>query len=120
MLIGLVTTLITLALNAFLSTLVTLLTNWERHQSKAHAKSSLVGKLLIMQFLNTAIIYLALSYIRDEDETGIMSKEGLIFQISNLLIMSGFIQIFNNVVNTDFILRWVLLLWKYWGKDDED
>lgn len=86
----------------------------------ANAKSSLCAKLLITQFLNTAMIYLALSLIRDDDENALMSEQGLVYQISTLMVLSGFIQIFNNFINVPAIIRWLTIWWKYRGKSDDD
>lgn len=66
------------------------------------------------------MIYLVLSFLASEDNSGLMSNEGLVFQISSLMILSGTIQILTNFFNFGSIYRWVLLKWKYHGKKDDE
>lgn len=118
--ITLVTTVITLGINTFLSFLVYILTDWERHQSMANQKASLVAKLLVTQFINTAMVYIALSKIRGDDSNELMSEQGLVYQISSMLVLSGFINILTNLINFGEIYQWVYLKYLLWGTDPND
>lgn len=62
-----------------------------------------------MQFLNTAMIYLVLSKIKNEDKDGLLSDEGLVYHISSFFVFSGIIQIVNNFINYGALWRWIMI-----------
>lgn len=118
--VTLITTIVTLLINFGLQTLSYKLTEWEHHQNKSNEKFSLTVKLVITQFLNTAIIYFILSLIRQENKTGLMSQEGLVFQVSSLIVTSGVIQIIMNMIDIPAWIRIIYIKWFYRGKADDD
>lgn len=118
--VTLITTVVTLLINFGLQTLSYKLTEWEHHQNKSNEKFSLTVKLVITQFLNTALIYFILSVIRQENKTGLMSQEGLVFQVSSLIVTSGVIQIIMNIIDIPAVIRILYIKWFYRGKSDDD
>ena len=66
------------------------------------------------------MIYLVLSKIRGEDEDGLLSEQGLIYQITNMLVLSGLIQIVNNLIFQDALIRWAWNTFVYRNKNDND
>lgn len=66
------------------------------------------------------MIYLVLSKIRGEDEDGLLSEQGLIYQITNMLVLSGLIQIVNNLIFQDALIRWAWNTFAYRNKNDND
>lgn len=116
-----VTTIVTLVINKFLEVFSYGLTSWERHENRSNEKLSLTIKLLVTQFINTVLIYYFISLIvNQETNWAMLSQEGLIFQISSLVVTSGFIQIVTNLVNVPAMIRWAKIKWHFrdLGKDD--
>lgn len=71
--ITLLTTIVTLAINFFLQTLSYILTESEQHQDKSSEKLSLIIKLVLTQFFNTAIMYYLLSILRQESTSQLLN-----------------------------------------------
>ena len=112
-LITIMATIITLAVNYLIQLFVYGFTEWERHQSRTLEKFSLVMKLVISQFINTAFIYYFISLINNRTNDDLLSASGLVYQVSSLITVSGIIQIFNNVVNVGDIIRRLTIWWYY-------
>lgn len=96
------TTVLTLAINAGLAAIVRQLTEFERHETRSKHLISLVVKTVVTQFINTAIIYYASEQITP---TPYLSEEGLVFQVSSLFLTSAVIQVVINLVNPDAVMR---------------
>ena len=112
-LITLGATLLTLIINYLLQLAVYEFVEREKHETKTKEKESLIIKLVIVQFINTAFIYYVISLINNKTNDDLMSASGLIYQVSSLITTSGVIQIFMNLVNHPAILRRVMLWWTY-------
>ena len=112
-LITIMATVITLAVNYLIQIFVYGFTEWERHQSRTLEKYSLVFKLVISQFINTAFIYYFISLINNRTNDDLLSASGLVYQVSSLITVSGIIQIFNNVLNVGDIIRRLTIWWYY-------
>jgi membrane associated rhomboid family serine protease len=75
-----------------------------------------VVKLLITQFINTALIYFILSKIIPKP---VLSTAGIVLQVSSLIVVSGFIQILTNAAHIGALMRSVLLWWKYSNVEED-
>ncbi len=91
-----------LFINYVLQIVAEFLTVQEKHQTKSDEKSSLILKLVITQFLNNAIIYFIVSLLNNKPYT---APAGLIYQINSIILLSGVIQIWINLV-------YPMALWK--------
>lgn len=104
-------TVFTLVINNLLSMVIKELTTFEKHQTGTDHNLSLVIKLLISQFFNTAMIYYIISKILPKP---MLSSAGLVVTITSLITVSGFIQIATNAIQIPAILRW-FNLWRKYG-----
>ena len=75
----------------------------------------MIIKLLISQFVNTALIYYIISRIVKED---FLSTTGLVVEVSSLIVVSGVIQIGTNAANIPALLRRIKLWWYYGGMEN--
>ena len=77
--------------------------------------------MVFTQFVNTVVIYYFVSLIiHNETKSKLLSQEGLVFQISSLVVTSGIIQIFVNFVYPADIIRRLKIMWYFYGKNDKD
>lgn len=83
-------TLFILVINFALSIMIHQLTKFEKHQTRTDESVSLVTKLVIYKFINTAIIYYVISIIKPiyTDKNPYTSSMGLIVQMSWLVVFS--------------------------------
>jgi len=104
----------TLVVNYGISVVNTGLTKYEQHKTRTQELTSLIAKMLISQFINTAFIYFLITKIKSRP---LMSPAGLVLQVSSLIVVSGVIQIVMNFVNIPYLTRTGMLWWyyKYWG-----
>ena len=86
------------------------LTSFEKHQTRSNHQASMIMKLLITQFTNSALVYYLITVISSRP---FMTSAGLIVQVSSLILVSGFINIITNAVNIPYLMRKVKLWWKY-------
>ena len=87
--------------NGFLESTNSTITVYEKHETKTNYQLSFMLKLLISQFLTTAIMYYVISLIFP----GAMWEEsGLIPQMSNLILVSSFMPIAQSVLCSIFEL----------------
>lgn len=100
--VNLITTFVTWLINYLLEIFSLYLTKWEKHQTKSDEKLSLTFKLVTSQFINTALIYYFISKIlHQDDKDELLSQEGLVFQISSLVLLEGLIDIAMNLFYID-------------------
>lgn len=78
---------------------------------------SLVVKMVIAHFLNTAILYYVISRVLRDSLT---SKVGLVLQITSLIVVSGIINILYELVRPKSIVRSLNLFCKYRNLSEED
>lgn len=93
--------LLVYAVNYILGKVIKFLTDRERHESKTKYMISMVIKMFISQFLNTAGMYFLLSFNQGNHY---LLNDGLVVQISNLMIISGLISIPLNFFQIDSVL----------------
>ena len=110
-------TLLTIAVNYGLSTLIKNLTRQERHLSRTNYILSLIIKTVISQFINTAVLYYVMSRILNDSFT---SKVGLVLQVTSLFLISGGFNIFLNLLNLKAMWRSLKLFCKYRNLAPED
>ena len=107
-------TIFILAINYILYIIIIELTNYESHKTRTSHLLSLIIKLLVSQFANTALIYYIISRIMQEH---FLSSAGLVIQVTSLIAVSGVIQIVMNFINLGAIMRRIWLWWYYGGLD---
>lgn len=100
------TALIVYLVNYLLGMILKYMTDQERHETKTKHLVSLIVKMFLAQFLNTAGMYFFLS-IKQGDYY--LINDGLVVQISNLMIISGFISVPLNFFQIDGKIQ---SLWK--------
>lgn len=86
------------------------LTEYERHQTMTNKLTSMIVKIFISQFINTALIFYI---IQVYNHRPYLSSAGLVIQVSSLIIVSGLMSIFTNAVNIPFWMRRIKLWYKY-------
>ena len=86
------------------------LTEYERHKTMTNKLTSMIVKIFISQFINTAFIFYL---IQVYNHRPYLSSAGLVIQVSTLIIVSGCISIFTNAINIPFWLRKIRLWYKY-------
>lgn len=86
------------------------LTEYERHKTMTNKLISLIIKIFISQFINTAFIFYLIQVYHHRPY---MSSAGLVVQVSSLIVVYGFMSIFNNAVYFPFWLRKLNLWYKY-------
>ncbi len=74
------------------------LTDREKHETKTKHLLSLIIKMFAAQFLNSAGMYFLLSFRQGQH---FLKDDGLVVQISNLLIISGFLSVPLNFFQID-------------------
>ena len=78
------------AVNGFLESTISNITAYEKHETKTNYQLSFMLKLLISQFITTAIMYYVISLIFPGN---MWEQSGLIPQMSNLILVSTFLPI---------------------------
>jgi hypothetical protein len=92
--------------NYLFGMIIKFMTDRERHETKTKHLISLIIKMFVAQFLNTAAMYFLLSFRQGQH---FLLDDGLVVQISNLMIISGFISVPLNFFQIDSKIQW---LWK--------
>ena len=119
--VSVITTVVTLAINTLLKMFSKGLTAWEQHESTNNEKLSLTIKMVVAQFINTVLIYYFIALIVIKEDINLMlTQNGLVMEISSLVITSGMIQILVNAVNVNATLRNLKLKWKLGIFDEKD
>ena len=67
-------------------------------------------KLLITQFINTALIYFIVACVIP---IPLLGKTGIVVQITTLFVTTNFIEIFMNALDSGSLIKKALLWWKY-------
>lgn len=82
----------------------------EKHKSKEHENFSIVMKLLITQFINTALIYFIVACVIP---IPLLGKTGIVVQITTLFVTTNLIEIFMNALDSGSLIKKAHLWWKY-------
>ena len=86
------------------------LTHFEKHKTRTDHYATFMIKLVISQFINSAINWLIISFIYPSD---ILSSTGLAVKITNFIAISGLTSIPLNALNTNWLFK-KLGLWFYY------
>ena len=108
--------IITNVVNFILSAVIYYLTDGERHKTKSDHTTSLIVKIVVSQFINTAIIYYILA--RTHPEVEVLSENGLVVKVMSLVAVSGLVQIGMNIAQPGALISFVLNKCKY-SRDKE-
>lgn len=102
--------LLTLTVNKILEAIIYKLTREEKHLTKTNETISLLIKLVLSQFINTALLnyYLALTI-----DTTFTSNIGLVIQITTLIVASSAWKIVKSLCPPAHIFRKLKLYFKY-------
>ena len=76
-------------------------------------------KLVVTQFVNTALIYWFISLYHNSHIDSMMGENGLVNQVCSLIVTSGAIQLAVNYFNVNDIKR-RLLKWYYYKKNNNE
>lgn len=109
--------IITMLLNKGLTLIIYYLTRGERQTTRSNEIFSVITKMVLAHFVNTAILYYGVSRVLDDSFT---SKVGLVLQITSLIIISGVINILYSLINPWALLKRFILFWKYRKMENED
>lgn len=87
----------------------------EKHKTKSDRLNSLMIKIIVTQTINTAFIYFILSLISPSNPLG---KTGLVKNVFNLVLVSGFINVFWELIAPIYSLKKLYYFFKYVGKEN--
>lgn len=110
-----VVVLIVMLVNKGLSSLIIYLTEGEKHPTRSNEVLSLIIKMVVSQFMNSAILYFVISRVLNDSFT---SKVGLVLQITSFIIISGFISVVYSLVYPAALWRRLSLYCKYKSHGD--
>lgn len=109
-------TVFILIINLILSKVIHSLTNFEKHQTRTNENISLIVKLVIYQFINTGLIYYAISLAKpfySPGEDKYTDNNGLVGSISWIVTFSTLIQIVINLIYFPDLWRQIRIWWHY-------
>lgn len=98
--------------NGLLYYAIVSLTNLERHKTRTDHYSTFMIKLILSQFVNSAINWLIIWFIYPTD---ILSGTGLAIKIANFIAVSGLTSIPMNAISTPWIFKKLGLWFWYVG-----
>ena len=109
--------LVTMILNVSLTELIYYLTKGERQTTKSNELLSIIIKIVITQFANSAILYFVVSRILNDSFT---SHVGLVLQISWFVAITGILTILYNIISPERLFKRCQKYFKYKNMDDDD
>lgn len=89
---------------------VSLLTEYEEHETRTREEESLLIKLLISSFFNIVLSTLVVWMFMN---VGVWDRNGLAVQIIVIMVAAVIIEIFVSIVYWPWVWRWISLKCKY-------
>jgi len=105
--------IVTNIINFILSSSIELLSDMEKHKTKSDRLSSLIIKIIVTQTINTSFIYFILYILTPTNPLG---KAGLVKNVSDLVIVSGFISVVLQIFPPGYLIAKVQNYFRYQDK----
>jgi hypothetical protein len=106
--------ILTNVINFILSYSIELLADMEKHKTKSDRLTSLIIKIIVTQTINTAFIYYIIWVMTPTNPLG---KAGLVKNILDLVIVSGFISVVLQIFPPSYLAKKFINDYKYKDKD---
>ena len=103
-------------INSLLYYVIVTLNRMERHKTRTDHYATFIVKLVISQFINSAMNWLIISFIYPSD---MLSSTGLATKIANFIAISGLTSIPLNAINTNWLFKKLGLWFYYVGLKDK-